>query len=486
MAKAALEIYMASIKRLTTILLLMTSLLTTSYAQQICVLANRSLPINHLSRSQVADIYQGNPINGHTLFPVNLAEDSNIYRLFYQNILHWNPSQVNAYWSSQVFGGGGNQPQTANSVSEAIEWVKQHSQVIAFVPMDQAYGAGDLKKLYCFGQPSIRPSITHHRITQQHKTHADRKTSATDKHPSPVHQAKEKTHTDTKNSNKHVLNNVYTKAKNNPKDKQPTVSVQANNKLKAKQKDKNTDKHNDVKVSSDDNAKRKQSITQPKPKPQVVVASKAIHNSKPALPAPQAAAEKTKPTVATSVNNSATQSAPGNPLDAIAHHIQALHVADLINKKKNNTAATSVVAKASIESDAAADNVPLVLSDTMENQAGLLATTKATTQTEKKTTSTQASANNTALIWPDLISHFKLNDHAANPRVRKQIQWYLSHPAILNAGLKNAAPYLQYVLSQTTKRRKPGLRAFNNVGEMPAKWAAFTNSICEVIRTGEK
>lgn len=59
-------------------------------------------------------------------------------------------------------------------------------------------------------------------------------------------------------------------------------------------------------------------------------------------------------------------------------------------------------------------------------------------------------------FWLELRSSFKLNHHADNASVRRQIETYRHNPDYLNKTLTKATPYLYYILQQTIKRNLPG------------------------------
>lgn len=58
-------------------------------------------------------------------------------------------------------------------------------------------------------------------------------------------------------------------------------------------------------------------------------------------------------------------------------------------------------------------------------------------------------------LWLDVVNHFQLQQYSDNPLVNKQVQWFLSHPQLLEKILQNAKPYLFYVYQQTRQYGMP-------------------------------
>lgn len=63
---------------------------------------------------------------------------------------------------------------------------------------------------------------------------------------------------------------------------------------------------------------------------------------------------------------------------------------------------------------------------------------------------------NVSSLWGVLATQFTLDEQAINqPQVQHYVQWYLHHPAQLQAMLNHARPYLYYVYGQIKERHLP-------------------------------
>lgn len=59
-------------------------------------------------------------------------------------------------------------------------------------------------------------------------------------------------------------------------------------------------------------------------------------------------------------------------------------------------------------------------------------------------------------LWRDMAKHFNLPDETAdNPRVKEQIDWYMSHQKYLQRAILRAQPYLYYIYQQVRARDLP-------------------------------
>jgi membrane-bound lytic murein transglycosylase D len=135
------------IKRTYISLAILSAITSCSALANLCVIGSDQLPITSLSTEQIAGLYQGSAVD--SLTPVDLPSTSTTYAEFYNEFLHWTPAEVNSFWSGQVFGGGAQQPQQANSDAEAISDVRNNPGVVAYLDLS-SIPAGT-KALYCVG-----------------------------------------------------------------------------------------------------------------------------------------------------------------------------------------------------------------------------------------------------------------------------------------------------------------------------------------------
>lgn len=120
----------------------------------IVVIGNANARLQTLTQDQLKNIYLGKPTHlstGEHLRPLNQPDNASIYAAFYQDLLHWEPSQVSSYWSSLVFDGETSQPATVPNDQAAIAAVEQTPGAIAYVDANAASAASArVKVLYAF------------------------------------------------------------------------------------------------------------------------------------------------------------------------------------------------------------------------------------------------------------------------------------------------------------------------------------------------
>ena len=68
---------------------------------------------------------------------------------------------------------------------------------------------------------------------------------------------------------------------------------------------------------------------------------------------------------------------------------------------------------------------------------------------------TQTASNHKNTVWERMLSLYSLPDFN-NPRVDKEVEWYLDHPAALAIIQQRAEPYLAHILDEIEARHMPG------------------------------
>lgn len=118
------------------------------------VIANAHLPINHLSKHQVASLFLGNPVHLKNyrhmhLQAYNQSQGTSDYNQFYQQVLGWGPDQLASYHSQQVFSGNGNSTQSVNTAADAVQLVQHSPLAVAYVNSNQLSQLGaNVKVIY--------------------------------------------------------------------------------------------------------------------------------------------------------------------------------------------------------------------------------------------------------------------------------------------------------------------------------------------------
>lgn len=95
-----------------------------------------SLDVPDLTESQIRKIFlkkMKQLSDGSKLEPVDLAEDSDLKREFYQEVMRKNMSLINAYWSRKIFSGRGSPPIQVNGREEMIKHIKETPGAIGYL-----------------------------------------------------------------------------------------------------------------------------------------------------------------------------------------------------------------------------------------------------------------------------------------------------------------------------------------------------------------
>lgn len=428
---------------------------------QICAIGNSRLAVRSLTRIEVANIYQGRAVHGRRWRPIDLPANSTTFKFFYHHVLGWDASDVSAFWSQQVFGGGSSQPQQADSSSEAIAMVRSSVQSIAYVPMNGSMAG--VRLLYCFGHVSHSPiyhaphvSVTHH----QGVTHSNLVNH------SGQHRSNLVNHSGQHRSNKAHVPDTHRQlhAGHLQHHVLPQSAVgshalvhQGNHSLVYQ------DQHSHAQSIVD-----KKIMTMPAVDASVI-AKVTDHSSVPSSNwlsrlrswwgdrfSSTSAQDNTVPS---ETRNMKKNTDPAADVPLVINHTatvnqlaldQAASVAHHLGSSiaPVHHSLSSAVSVGNVGNNAGT-NIPLKLSNEASNSADLFTLPKAniSTQVDKS-----KFANS---LWPVLIQHFSLGNYLDNPRVKVEINWFLQHKKLLSVDLKNAVLYLYYVFEQTQKRNMP-------------------------------
>jgi len=103
------------------------------------LVANPSSGIEHLTKSDVINIYLGRYrrlSTGSTAVPIDLTESSGNAEnkaTFYRQLVNKNLAEINAYWSRLVFSGKTRPPKQVSNVDEALTFVANNQNALAYV-----------------------------------------------------------------------------------------------------------------------------------------------------------------------------------------------------------------------------------------------------------------------------------------------------------------------------------------------------------------
>jgi len=108
---------------------------------ELVVVVNARCGVAAMTRNEVINIFFG---RNHQYFnrveaqPVDLPDAHPDRKRFYSMLVGKDLSEVNAYWSRQVFSGRMQPPVKVNSADEVLKWVVSHPGGIGFVDLAKA------------------------------------------------------------------------------------------------------------------------------------------------------------------------------------------------------------------------------------------------------------------------------------------------------------------------------------------------------------
>jgi ABC-type phosphate transport system substrate-binding protein len=100
------------------------------------VIVNPTIGVQHLTRSEVLDIFLGRYRNfptGASALPIDLDVSSDARNRFYLLLAHKNPSDMVSYWARLSFSGKISPPFAVSGVETAIDIVATNPNAIAYV-----------------------------------------------------------------------------------------------------------------------------------------------------------------------------------------------------------------------------------------------------------------------------------------------------------------------------------------------------------------
>ncbi len=128
-------------KRLLTALglaLLLAFVVPRALAENVAVIANKSVPVSAVDRGQLLDIYSGdlkNWSNGRPIVVHDLKSSNETKETFYKH-LGKTPSRMKSLWLKKLLSGEGEPPESVESEDEMIKRVAQTPGAIGFVSAD--------------------------------------------------------------------------------------------------------------------------------------------------------------------------------------------------------------------------------------------------------------------------------------------------------------------------------------------------------------
>lgn len=109
--------------------------LSLSIKAQIAVIANKSVPVNQLTKQQLLDIYSGEIRswnNGDPIFVFDLRTDLEIRDDFYQ-LIGRSSSRMKSIWMKKLLSGEGEPPKEIDSQDALILKIENSAGAIGFI-----------------------------------------------------------------------------------------------------------------------------------------------------------------------------------------------------------------------------------------------------------------------------------------------------------------------------------------------------------------
>jgi hypothetical protein len=108
---------------------------------ELVVVVNVRSGVAAMTRNEVVNIFFGRSrqfFNGLEAQPVDMLDSHPDRARFYNALLGKDLSEVNAYWSRQVFSGRAQPPVKVGSSDEVIKWLVTHPGGIGFIDVSRA------------------------------------------------------------------------------------------------------------------------------------------------------------------------------------------------------------------------------------------------------------------------------------------------------------------------------------------------------------
>jgi ABC-type phosphate transport system substrate-binding protein len=105
-------------------------------SKTLVVIVNPTIGVQHLTRSEVLDIFLGRYRNfptGASALPIDLDVGSEARSQFYLLLAHKNPSDMVSYWARLSFSGKISPPFAVSGAETAIDIVATNPNAIAYV-----------------------------------------------------------------------------------------------------------------------------------------------------------------------------------------------------------------------------------------------------------------------------------------------------------------------------------------------------------------
>ena len=125
----------------------------TSASGELAIIVNASNPSGEITVEQAANIFLGKSRrlpDGTKVIPIDQLEGEGPRAEFYDKVVQKSQSQLNSYWSRQIFTGKGQPPFAVTSDSEVLEFIAPNPNMIGYVDLatvEKAINSSEIKVL---------------------------------------------------------------------------------------------------------------------------------------------------------------------------------------------------------------------------------------------------------------------------------------------------------------------------------------------------
>jgi hypothetical protein len=108
---------------------------------ELAVVVNARCGVAAMTRNEVINLFFGRTrqfFNGIEAQPVDMLDAHPDRARFYNGLVGKDLSEINAYWSRQVFSGRMQPPVKVGSQEEVLKWVVSHPGGIGFIELSKA------------------------------------------------------------------------------------------------------------------------------------------------------------------------------------------------------------------------------------------------------------------------------------------------------------------------------------------------------------
>lgn len=111
-----------------------------AFAAEFVVVANKSVPVNSLSKSELQSIFLGEKTKWDDGKPIKLyvMGEGSAHRSFLESIVEKSSSQFEIYWKKLVFTGKAAAPKVINDSGDLVATVARQVGAISYTTADQS------------------------------------------------------------------------------------------------------------------------------------------------------------------------------------------------------------------------------------------------------------------------------------------------------------------------------------------------------------